>query len=226
MRGFFLLFPALVFLAGNSYAQPPIDTSKVIQVRKEPRHHDVIDNEWVRILDVRIPAGDSSLFHKHSTPSVFLVLGNTKTGSQSIVEPRKKSFSHEGIWFEDFTDTPRIHRVWNEDKIEFHTIDIELPHVPSGKFNPEASVPGAHLLFDEKRVKAYKLTMQPNRSFSYDGTPWPIVVIGLSGPGASGTVNGKALREKGDYMYVPPGTPFSMANGAGGDADFAIFLIK
>src|SRR3977135_1689830 len=60
-----------------------------IPVSKEPRHHNVFENAWVRILDVRIPPADTSLFHKHEIPSVFLVLSNTKTGSEVIIEPAK-----------------------------------------------------------------------------------------------------------------------------------------
>src|SRR5882762_1036235 len=76
-----------------------------VQVREEPRHHNVFENEWVRILDVHIPPGDTSLFHKHSTPSVFMVLSNTKTGSEVIVEPVKTPGFNDGhIWFEGFYD--------------------------------------------------------------------------------------------------------------------------
>src|ERR1700738_3886431 len=84
-----------------------------IQVSKEPRHHNVFENTWVRILDVRIPSGDTSLMHEHSTPSVFLVLSKTKTGSQVLVEPDKIHLTEGNIWFEGFYDKPRIHRVWN-----------------------------------------------------------------------------------------------------------------
>src|SRR5258705_238434 len=87
--------------------------------------HNVFENEWVRILDVHIPPGDTSLFHKHSTPSVFMVLSNTKTGSEVLVEPAKIHLTEGNIWFEGFYDKPRIHRVWNSDTTDFHVIDME-----------------------------------------------------------------------------------------------------
>ena len=43
-----------------------------VQVSKEPRHKKVLENKYIRLLDVNIPPGDTSLFHIHSTPSVFL----------------------------------------------------------------------------------------------------------------------------------------------------------
>ncbi|HXO73617.1 MAG TPA: hypothetical protein VN824_00280, partial [Puia sp.] len=191
MRSLTLLFAVNLLFVGSSWGQLSIDTSKVVLVRKEPRHHDVLDNEWVRILDVHIPPGDTSLFHKHSTPSIFLVLGNTRTGSQTIIEPRHRTFSTEGLWYEDFTDTPRIHRVWNEDKIPFHTIDIELPHKPAGKAGQVIRDPAFTLLFDEKPARGYRVTVGPGNGVELPARPTPVVVAGLVGKASIAVVNGK-----------------------------------
>src|ERR1700761_3462140 len=55
------------------FAGPALSTTAQIQVSQEPRHHKVLDNEWVRVLDVHVPPHDTTMMHKHSTPSVFLV---------------------------------------------------------------------------------------------------------------------------------------------------------
>ena len=47
-----------------------------VQVRNEPRHHNVFENEFVRILDVYLPPNDTTQYHIHNTPSVFIVLTN------------------------------------------------------------------------------------------------------------------------------------------------------
>ena len=225
MRSLTLLL-AVTFIAGSSSAQLHIDTSKVIQVRKEPRHHDVLDNGWVRILDVHIQPGDTSLYHKHSTPSIFLVLGNTKTGSQTIIEPRHRTFSTEGLWYGDFTDTPRIHRVWNEDKIPFHTIDIELPHKPTGKAGGVVRNSAFTLLFDEKPVRGYRLTLSGGGRFRLNSRQTPVVVVSLSGPAVKASVNEKKFREKGDYIFLPAGTDIQFGNQGAADVQFAVFELK
>jgi hypothetical protein len=226
MRSLTLLIAGTLLFAGSSLAQLPVDTSKVIQVRREPRHHDVLDNGWVRILDVHIPAGDTSLFHKHSTPSIFLVLGNTRTGSQTIIEPRHRTFSTEGLWYEDFTDTPRIHRVWNEDKIPFHTIDIELPHKPGRLVDPAINLPSFTLLFDEKPVRGYRLTLAAGKDVRLNSRQAPVVVVGLSGPAAEANVNEKSFREKGDYIFLPAGTAIQFVNKGAAEVQFAVFELK
>src|ERR1044071_3779287 len=55
-----------------------------VQVRDEPRHHNVFENESVRLLDVYLAPHDTTQYHIHSTPSVFLVLKNAVTGSQLL----------------------------------------------------------------------------------------------------------------------------------------------
>jgi quercetin dioxygenase-like cupin family protein len=226
MRSLTLLIATTFLFVGSSFAQPPIDTSKVIQVRNEPRHHDVLDNGWVRILDVRIPPGDTSLFHRHSTPSIFLVLGNTRTGSQTIVEPRHRTFSTEDLWYEDFTDTPRIHRVWNEDKILFHTIDIELTHKPGRLVDSPINLPSFTMLFDEKQVRGYRLTLAGGKGVRLNSPQAPVVVIGLSGPAVEANVNEKTFRERGDYLFLPAGTAMQFVNKGAGDVQFAVFELK
>ena len=57
-----------------------------VPVSQEPKHHNVFENSFVRVLDVHLLPGDTSLFHKHETPSVFIVLNPVKTGSEVIIE--------------------------------------------------------------------------------------------------------------------------------------------
>src|ERR1700722_557239 len=186
-----------------------------IQVSQEPRHHKVFENEWVRVLDVHIPPHDTSLVHKHSTPSVFLVLSKTKTGSQVIIEPRTISLTDGNIWFEGFYDTPRIHRVWNDDTVEFHVMDIELLHAPAsesvkGPSNDSAKEQQllrkamdsdflsrfSRSLFDVKPVHVYEMTLGPGEYPHQGATGQPILVVGLSGPAAKGKVNSQPFTKK------------------------------
>jgi hypothetical protein len=198
-----------------------------IQVSQEPRHHKVFENEWVRVLDVHIPPHDTTLMHKHSTPSVFVVLSNTKTGSQVLIEPAKISLTDGNIWFEGFYDTPRIHRVWNEDTVEFHVMDIELLHTPSAMLNDKLMPPYSTSLFDAKPVHAFRMTLAPKNGFSLRELAYPVLVIGLSGPASEGVVNDHPFSKKGDYLFIPAGSPFAVANkSATTDQQFALLYLK
>jgi hypothetical protein len=214
----FLLLGLIGFVAG-SHAQ--------IQVSQEPRHHNVFENEWVRVLDVHIPPHDTSLMHKHSTPSVFLVLSKTKTGSQVIIEPRTISLTDGNIWFEGFYDTPRIHRVWNEDTVEFHVMDIELLHKPSSSVNIDFTLPHCQSLFDEKHVHAFRATLPPGVGFNLKKFGYPVLVIGLSGPNADGRVSDRHFTKKGDFLFLPAGSDIEVRNDSKThEQQFALFCLK
>src|SRR5689334_22094332 len=100
-------FIAAIFLSQLTTAQPA--------VRNEPRHHNVFENDYVRILDVFLPPHDTTQFHIHNTPSVFIMLTKTSTGSQLAGKQPSKDVSVAGSFWYDSLVTPRIHRVWNED---------------------------------------------------------------------------------------------------------------
>ncbi|HTR31796.1 MAG TPA: hypothetical protein VMH27_21130 [Puia sp.] len=215
------LFHLLVGMIG-------LPASAQIQVSQEPRHHKVLENEWVRVLDVRIPPGDTTMMHKHSTPSVFVVLTQTKTGSEVLVEPGRTSTSTDpNIWFEGFYTKPRVHRVWNEDTTGFHVMDIELLHGSAPTSNDSIRIPYSHLLFDEKPVQGLRVDLAPGKEFHLNSLPRPVLIVGLSGPDANGSVNGHAFTKKGDYFFIPAGSPLHIANtSASADHHFAVFLLK
>jgi quercetin dioxygenase-like cupin family protein len=229
-------------------------TQVPVQVSDEPRHHKLLANEWVRVLDVHIPPHDTTQMHKHSTPSVFIVLSNTKTGSQALVEPGKPTFADGNIWFESFQAKPRIHRVWNEDTVEFHVMDIELPHSPAAPAAPAATAataatasrpaapsptsstsavpasaidpPLSKLLFDAPPARVYRLTLPPGRHQVLPRSPSPILVINLSGP-AIGAVNRQPFTQKGDFLFLPANTPLAVANNSStAEQQFALLYLK
>jgi len=197
-----------------------------VQVSQEPRHHNIFENTWVRLLDVHIPPGDTSLIHKHSTPSVFLVLSNTKTGSQVITEPNKIHLNEGNIWFEGFYDAPRIHRVWNSDTTEFHVIDMELLNKKPQPIDPPLNMKSITLLFDEKAVRGYRFTLPAQSTLVLPRRNAPVVVIGLTNNEGNVISNDKTFARKGDFIFVQPGNGLNFVNKGSVDGSFALFELK
>jgi hypothetical protein len=200
-----------------------------IPVSQEPRHHDLLDNEHVRLLDVHIPAGDTSAFHIHQTPSVFIVLHNVKTGSEVISEEdhRNSPIPHyDNIWFEGFYGKPRIHRVWNNDSSEFHVMDIELPNKKYRNIVSPIRQGAFVFLFDEKPVRAYRLNLNPSSDIFLPAVNTDILMILLTDSVQSVRVNEKSYHQKGDYQYVPFGLSLKFVNQSTAKAVFAFFELK
>jgi len=98
-----------------------------VQVSKEPRHKNVLENKYIRLLNVWIYPGDTSLLHIHSTPSVFLIFTEANTVSQTKGGKWEKGKNVAGhSWYRSFFQDTLIHRVGNCDTVPFHVTDIEL----------------------------------------------------------------------------------------------------
>jgi quercetin dioxygenase-like cupin family protein len=99
-----------------------------VLVDKEPHHHIVLQNQYVRVLDVLFPVGETSLFHTHSNDNVGIPISGDKTQSQPL----------GGEWSEVQDIKPGVagfrkargqaytHRVRSAGKLPFHVIDVEI----------------------------------------------------------------------------------------------------
>jgi hypothetical protein len=202
-----------------------------VPVSQEPMHHKILDNGHVRLLDVHIPPGDTTQFHIHATPSVFLLLTEANTGSQVISEEdRSRSpITHYGnIWFEGFYTKPRIHRVFNRDSHEYRVMDIELTnknYIPID--SPILQQAEAFtFLFEEKPLRVYRLNLGPSRDVYLPERKADILLILLSDSVETTQVNEKSFTQKGEFLYIPSGKSISLKNNGKGNAVFAFFELK
>jgi hypothetical protein len=152
MRKYLLLIAILSFT---------ILVTAQVPVRNEPRHHNVFENEFVRILDVHLGPGDTTLYHLHNTPSIFIVFTNTNVGSQLIGKQPQKGANIIGEVSYDSLNTPRTHRVWNEDTSWFHVMDVELTSKRASLRIPPLQNPTLKLLFNEEQVNGYETEIRP-----------------------------------------------------------------
>ena len=200
-----------------------------IPVSQEPRHHKILENDHVRLLDVHLPPGDTSMIHIHATPSVFVILNNVRTGSQVISEEdhSKSPIPHFGnIWFEGFYEKPRIHRVWNSDSAEFHVMDIELINKNYITIDGPVKQSPFTFLFDEKPVRAYRLDLQPDANISIFPDRADILIILMTDSATSVHINEMDFYKKGDYLYISSGTKLGIKNSGHEKATFAFFELK
>lgn len=211
----FLLMPLLQANAQDTVA-----------VSKEPRHRNVFENQYVRVLDVHITPGDTTLFHKHETPSVFISLHPVRTGSQVIVEERSATVLSldRKITFEGFYKSPRIHRVWNRDSSEFHVMDIEVLTKGDRNIEPAITTTGFTQLFDAPPVRAYRLVLKGNQKLNFERSG-PILLIGLNNAG-NVRVNKKFFSKEGDFLFVNPSEIVALKNNTKMEYIFVILELK
>ncbi len=198
-----------------------------VQVSEEPRHVPVLVNKYIRLLDVRLPPGDTTMFHIHSTPSVFVPFTNTSIAS----EAKEKDWVTEQLvagkaWYRSFTPDSLIHRVANVDSTPFHVNDIEiLSYYDTLTYRGKLPFP---LLFENDRVTAYNLTRKDYVTGIVKDRG-PVIVELISGNPVyyTNTVNNQKIEMKaGDYLYVDPGSSFYFSFKGRKPVNMILFEIK
>jgi len=221
------LFYSFLFLlfANFSFAQVPMP------VREEPRHHVAMQNQYLRLLDVWLPPGDTTFFHIHEIPSLFVILSKTITASQVKGENWVNgTFTSEPghAWYNDFKNGPLIHRVCNIDTIPFHVMDIEI--LSHSNEVPHQTLPlPFDTLFTSEKAFAYRIHLSNKEDKKLIENRGPMAAIVISGPGLI-IQNQKNKKEQeilqGKFVWIEPGTNCSLKSRGTGETSAVIFELK
>ncbi len=222
---FKLRFPSLLFsivLISNLNA-----LQAQILVHEEPRHRPVFQNKEIRILNVLVPPGDTSLYHMHTTPSFFIRLSNTITGSQVQGEAKKAGKSQSGeIRFENLAPpNNRVHRVWNADKDTFHVMDVELLMKKADFDQKPMVLPHLKLEIDTSWVRAYRLNLLKGIEFKSKNKKQSLVLVSLNTTKVEISKNGnKELQtlKPGSFFVLKRRQSFSVNNTSEDTSQFVL----
>lgn len=176
--------PFVSFSQSNS-AQNPVEISG------EPRHHPKFENEFVRVWDVTVPAGDTTLWHAHRKDNVVVSFGDVKLHIETLGRD-----SFEGPWkFGEvrFSKATYIHRAMNVGETPFHNFTIELLRAPGGA--NLAKEAGREPVLENERVRVFRVTIDPGQSTVMHTHPVPGLAIALTAADLEITTQGKAKPE-------------------------------
>ncbi len=198
-----------------------------VHVRDEPRHHNVFENEFLRILDVHLGPKDTTLYHLHNTPSVFIIFTNTNVGSQLLGGPPQKGANVNGVISYDSLASPRIHRVWNDDTSWFHVMDVELTSRLQKGNTPVLQHPSLQLLFNKQQVNGYSTELKPGSVLHLPASAAGYLIVSKGESVADYKIDGKSqhrILKPGHYIWVEPGRDFSLQGSNA--ANFVLLQIK
>jgi len=194
-----------------------------VPVHEEPRHKPVFQNHNVRLLNVLLPRGDTTQYHLHNTPSLFLFFTSTTTGSQLQGSAPSTGRSTAGtILFENLAPPHvRIHRVWNIDSTTFHVMDIELLGRDSGFTTTPLAGSQLQLAVDTPWVRAYKVTLESNKPFVLNKAVGNLFLVALKA-GAVRLQGKRKQWKEGDFVYVAAGKQLLLQNDLQQPVQFAL----
>lgn len=199
-----------------------------VQASQEPNHRPVLENEYIRVLNVWLQPGDTTEFHIHSTPSMFLHLTSTDIATQIEGEEWMLDKNVAGkVSYRSFSPDILIHRVTNRDTSLFHVTDMEL----LSAFDPDPKKPLLPLpfpvIFENEKSIAYRLTMQDMQIATKSRGPMIAQLVS----GNDVVYNNLKTKEyltmsPGQFVYIDPGTSFNFTSEGIGEIDLVAFEVK
>ena len=137
-----------------------------VPVEKEPMHRLKFENEFVRLFDVLVPAGETTKYHVHLYDGISVRVSNAQIIDESIGGGKEAVDIKYGVATFGSRPSPLTHRVINSGKSDFRNIFIELlagKNSPAAKPFPILS-DGHVILIDNDRVRANRLVLKPGES--------------------------------------------------------------
>jgi quercetin dioxygenase-like cupin family protein len=211
----------LVSAAAALIAQP---TDPVVHMSKEPRHKVVLEQGPTRVQDIQIPPGDTSLFHVHDNPVLYVPISSSRTRSQLLGQDWTGSGVSGAVSAEapgvtarvaparvtstiSYVDTPITHRVNNVGDGLFRLIgignlsegtDVDTDDICGLSSKPEVL---------NRYYRAYRVSLAAGASTPPHKHAWPVLVVQQTA--GQLTINGSA-----DARTAEPGN-FAFHDGSG-----------
>jgi quercetin dioxygenase-like cupin family protein len=194
-----LLLIALALIPSATLSQSSSPQSPV-EISGEAHHHPKLENEFVRIWDVTVPAGDATLWHVHRNDNVVVTLADANLRLESATAaPAEAQWKFGEVRFAKATYT---HRAMNVGTTPFHNLTIELLKSPGPKEqSPKYPITRTPVL-ENDRVRVFRVTLEPGQSTSMHTHVFAGLSIALTSGEIEITTEGK---KQADKLSLPPG---------------------
>jgi len=98
-----------------------------IPIEKEPHHKIVLENQQVRVIELIVSPGDTTLLHTHKAGSVVIFLSPSSFAIQNPKHaPVITDVKLGDVVYRDYDVNPVAHTVWSADRSTFRCLVVEL----------------------------------------------------------------------------------------------------
>jgi quercetin dioxygenase-like cupin family protein len=113
---------------GTLRTKPGARNADPLSLLNEPHHRWLMETSFFRVVDARIPPGETTQWHRHACPTVSVRI----QGSRISVQKQGGEWTPpqdlpSGAVSFDNTAQPYVHRVKNSGSGEYHVVMVELP---------------------------------------------------------------------------------------------------
>jgi quercetin dioxygenase-like cupin family protein len=104
---------------------PPVPPAGYLS---DSRHNWALENQYVRVYDVRVPPGETTSFHRHAYDQVAIFVSGGMVSVQLEGQPwgQAKMMERGSIAFADNAAKPITHRLRNDGQGEYHVVLIQF----------------------------------------------------------------------------------------------------
>jgi len=214
----------LSMLIGGSIEVSRADET-VVPVFEEPLHRLVLERGPVRVLDVQLQPGDTSLYHLHDDPIFYVAIDISEIDAQVLGEEwrrtRVSAWPPGGVAHDlGHAEQPLIHRIRNAGDEAFRLIAVTNGGPPAPLAGPgiDAVLPGT-VETEVEWFRQSRVILAPGTANGPIRSGFPVVVVQVS-PGTAELTLGDAanravLSGPGRFVYVDPGRAFGLRNPGG-----------
>ncbi len=180
--------------------------SAQIDVREEPHHKLLMENEFIRIYDGHIPFGDTTLIHDHSANSVVVFLSKSTFGIQNVGEkPSRTEVKPGDMIYRSYDQNPVHHIVWNKSRPILHFMVVEMVKQPPDDDGCSIiSIPDMKLEVSQKMVRAYQLDIAQSGQYLLPKSNCAYLLINISGEFMVNYEGGICRLQPNDFVFFPP----------------------
>lgn len=212
-------------------ASMPAQTA--VPVHLEPRHHLVLDSTRFRILDVRIPPGDTSQYHIHGTVILYVAIEPSNTSGQLLGRDWLVGTPFPSVGSVRIDSTyatqPITHRVTNPGPRTFHLLAVTSLGVARGSASTDRSTLPGTIELESSWFEQARTELSAGATTPWHTSPTPVLVVQ---PRADGIVvereggTRQALDGAGGWVLMPARTRYRVGNAGSASATAVVISIR
>lgn len=236
--GVMLVIGLVAGAPASARAQAAAGEEKVVPVFQEPRHHLVVDTPTLRILDIQIPPGETTLYHRHDSAMLYVPIASSRTRNQNLGEdwtgggatPAADATSAQARPGRvnapsNYLDKGQTHRVNNIGASLFRLIGIA--NMTPGDTAAGAAPATGKPELENRWYRAERLVIAPGTSLPVPAHAGAVVIV-MQTPG-SAAVDGPTwspLNGPGDFARVDGTQKFVVHNRGTADIEVVAVAVK
>jgi mannose-6-phosphate isomerase-like protein (cupin superfamily) len=204
--------------------------AQIVPVSQEPFHRVVFEDASLRVLDVNIPSGTTTLDHRHDHDLLIVSVGASDTRTRTPgsdwgpVRPRRV-LGETSVT--DYVGQPGVHAIQNVGADAYRLIAVENARERGWSALPPVAPAGAEVLADGRAFRATRVRVTGGETAVAGVHALPSVLILVSGDAViSRGGHAVALSPTARWTVVGAGEPFTVASKGVGESQLVAVEVR